>query len=297
MPARAALSSVESVCLPDGRTLCARRRGRPGAHPLVLLHGLLDSSAGWSAFCRAIGRPYIAFDLPGFGQSDPPWEATVADYARDIAHGLAAFGVDRFTLVGHSLGGAVAAALTELTPGQVDALILLAPVGFGRIPLAEAATMPGVRTVVKAGLPWALSSRLLVTAAYLVAVTDHRLPPPELVERVTSRSRQLVDGTDQAIRAIAAAGRSAEAFHRRRVGFAGPVTAVWGDRDRLVPSGHQAGLRTAFPQARIETWRGMGHHPANERLGELITLIAAAGQGRPVLRAVDPAADSLADAA
>jgi pimeloyl-ACP methyl ester carboxylesterase len=270
------LHSLERVSLPDGRSLCVRRRGRAGERPIVLLHGLLDSSAGWSELCGQLSCPYLAPDLPGFGHSDPPSQAGVINYARDVADGLKALGVGRFTLVGHSLGGAIATAVAELMPESVDALILLAPVGFGRIHMAEAAMAPGMRSVLNAALPWALSSRLFVTATYLAVVTNGRFPPAELVERVTTGGRNLVHGTREAIRSIAAAGRSSEAFHRRRAGYSGPVTAVWGDRDRLVPSGHQAGVRKAFPQARVEIWRGMGHHPANERLDDLIALIAEA---------------------
>lgn len=61
------------------------------------------------------------------------------------------------------LGGAVATALAELMPERVAGLVLLAPAGFGRIHLAEAVSLPGVRHVVQATLrsrcpaePWLL---------------------------------------------------------------------------------------------------------------------------------------------
>ena len=69
---------------------------------------------------------------------------------------LAALDVHDFTLVGHSLGGAVATALAERLRDDVAALVLIAPAGFGRIHLAEAIQLPGVRTVVRHGLPLAL---------------------------------------------------------------------------------------------------------------------------------------------
>jgi pimeloyl-ACP methyl ester carboxylesterase len=283
---------VASVSLPDGRTLCARLRGQPGEHPTVLLHGLLDSSEGWSELYRRLACPYVAVDLPGFGCSAARSRSAIADYARDVTHGLTALGVERFTLVGHSLGGAVATAVAELMPANVQALILLAPVGFGRIHLAEAAVMPGVRVLVDAALPWALSSRIVVTAGYVAMVTNGRRPSPELVERVTAHGGQLVNGTKDAIRAIAAAGRSPHAFHVRRVRYDGPVTAIWGDRDRLVPASHRAGVLTAFPQARIELWRGMGHHPVSERLDDLLALIAAARKHAAVESTAGAAAGS-----
>jgi pimeloyl-ACP methyl ester carboxylesterase len=43
------------------------------------------------------------------------------------------------------------------------------------------------------------------------------------------------------------------------------VTALWGARDALVPVAHAEGVLRAFPQARVEVWDGMGHHPQRER--------------------------------
>ncbi|MGA2924515.1 MAG: alpha/beta fold hydrolase [Solirubrobacteraceae bacterium] len=201
---------------------------------------------------------------------------SVEGYARDIVEGLRLLGVRRFALVGHSLGGAVATAVAELVPDQVSALVLLAPAGFGRIRLAEAISVPGVRNVVGAALPFALSSRLAVTAAYVAVVTNEKSPTPDVVSRVTSRGGYLADGAREGTKAVVDAGRARDAFYRRRSRYTGPVHAVWGDRDRLVPVSHRHGLLNAFPHASIELWEGMGHHPVSERLGDLLSVIRSA---------------------
>jgi pimeloyl-ACP methyl ester carboxylesterase len=239
----------------------------------VLLHGLLDSSEGWTRLCEELRCPGVAFDLPGFGSSDAPAQGSIDGYARDVAEGIEALGLKRFILVGHSLGGAVATALAELHPDRVAGLVLLAPAGFGRIQLAEAVSVPGVRNVVQAALPFALSSGVAVTLGYMTMVANGAAPERRLVQRVTSHSRSLVDGAREGTRAVVEAGRSRDAFHRRRLDYAGPVFAVWGDRDRLVPPAHRHGVLRAFPQAQIELWHGMGHHPARERFDELLALV------------------------
>jgi pimeloyl-ACP methyl ester carboxylesterase len=280
----ARIASVETLRLSDGRVLCARRWPGSGGETLVLLHGLLDSSEGWSRLCERIPGRAVAFDLPGFGYSDAPSQGSIDSYARDVAEGLALLGVERFTLVGHSLGGAVAVALAEMMPTKVSALVLLAPAGFGRIHLAEAVSVPGVRNLVRAALPFALSSRLAVTASYVTMVTSGRAPDPALVDRVTSRGSTLVDGAREGTRAVVEAGRAADAFHRRRVDFHGPVFAIWGDRDRLVSPSHRHGVLRAFPNASIDVWRGMGHHPMCERFDDLLDVVEralAAGRRKP----------------
>jgi pimeloyl-ACP methyl ester carboxylesterase len=57
------------VELAEGRRMRVRRWPGRGT-PLVMLHGLLDSSDGWDPLARATHRPSIAIDLPGFGHSD-----------------------------------------------------------------------------------------------------------------------------------------------------------------------------------------------------------------------------------
>ncbi len=278
---------MQSMELADGRQLSLRHWGE-GPQPVVILHGLLDSAEGWTRLAERVSAPCIAIDLPGFGHSDPSPHGSVSGYARDVADVLEMLGIERFTLVGHSLGGAVAAALVELIPSRVSSLVLLAPAGFGRIPLAEAASLPGVRNLVQASLPLVLSSRRAVTAGFVKMVTNGEQPEPDVVERVTKRAGDLVAGAREGTRAVVEAGRAADAFHRRRLGYDGPVRAVWGDRDRLVPVAHRHGVKRAFPHARIEVWYDVGHHPLTERFDDVLKLItdASTAGGSPVRRKV-----------
>src|SRR4051812_48234278 len=154
-----------TVALPDGRSLGARRWPGTGT-PLVLLHGLLDSCEGWDAVVDATQRPCLAIDLPGFGRSDLPSRPRVSAYAEDVIAALEHLKIRALTLVGHSLGGAVAAAVAERAPEGVTALVLLAPVGFGRVPLAEAVSIPGVRNVAYAVMPLGLRNRAALRLAY-----------------------------------------------------------------------------------------------------------------------------------
>jgi pimeloyl-ACP methyl ester carboxylesterase len=277
----ARIAVVQTLRLGDGRVLCARRWPGRGEETLVLLHGLLDSSEGWSRLCDRLSGVRVAFDLPGFGYSDPPPHGSIGGYARDVAEGLEMLRIKRMTIVGHSLGGAVAAALAELLPDRVTALVLLAPAGFGRLPTAEAVSIRGVWKLVELALPMLLSSRLAVTAGYVTMVSNGKSPEPDLVDRVTSRGLYLVDGVREGTRSMTEAGRSPHASQRRRVPFDGPVHAVWGNRDRLVPLSHRHGVYTAFPQARIHVWKGMGHHPVRERTDNLVEVVQnAIAEGR-----------------
>jgi pimeloyl-ACP methyl ester carboxylesterase len=251
---------------------------------LVALHGLLDSSEGFSCLGERLTCPRVAFDLPGFGYSDVSTPGSIAGYASEVAEGLQQLGIERFTLVGHSLGGAVATALAGLLPNRIDALVLLAPAGFGRIGLAEAVSRPGVRQLFEVMLPLALSNERFVSAAYQRIVSNHKMPAGGVLERVTSRGGELAAGTREGTRAVVEAGRAREAFHHRRVRYDGPVDVVWGDRDRLVPPSHRHGVRKAFPHARIHLWHAIGHDLLRERFDDVSGLITQSLGGAPSTR-------------
>jgi pimeloyl-ACP methyl ester carboxylesterase len=262
---------VRDVRLAEGRRL--RVRSWPGqGRPLVLLHGLLDDSEGWSGLAMDTQRPCIAIDLPGFGGSELPLRPRISAYAEDVAAGLKRLRIDDCMLVGHSLGGAVATAVAERHDG-VHALVLLAPAGYGPIRLAEAFALPGVRDVAQLMLPLALVSPLLVTAGYATFVAHGRLPSRDLTDRLRRRAFQSAPGVRAAVTAIAAAGRSKRGFHTRAVQFDGPVAALWGARDALVPLDHTRAVKTALPQAHVEVWPRMGHHPQRERPAQLARFI------------------------
>ena len=70
--------------------------------------------------------------------------------------------------------------LAERLRDDVAALVLIAPAGFGRIHLAEAIQLPGVRSLVRHGLPLALMNPVSAFGVYMAVVGNGHLPDPEL---------------------------------------------------------------------------------------------------------------------
>jgi pimeloyl-ACP methyl ester carboxylesterase len=278
------------VALPDGRRLSVECWPGDGT-PLVLLHGLLDCAMGWKHLAEVMDRPCYAVDLPGFGDSDRPTRNRISAYTEDVQAALAALDVHDFTLVGHSLGGAVATGLAERLREDVTALVLMAPAGFGRIRLTEATQLPVVRTLVRHVLPLALRNPVTAVGVYMAVIGNGHPPDPELRARLRKNAHRWAAGAECAHEAITASGLSPRAFYRRRLDYDGPVLALWGDRDRLVPLAHRDGVTTAFPQAQVSVWKKMGHHPQRERPSEIAQLIEAAC-GRDRASACDAAPGS-----
>ena len=243
---------IHQIELPGGRTLQAHVWPGEG-RPIVFLHGIFASSEVWTEVCDDLGRPCVAFDLPGFGGSDLPSSPDVSAYAADIAAGIDALGLERFELVGHSFGGAVAARLAELLPTRVTSLMLFAPAGFGRIALAEAMTVPGIRAV------------------------GETLVRRSLARHQVTLTASAITAARQANAALVAAGRA-----RSTTTFTAPVTAVWGTDDRVVRPRHSRDLTAAFPQADVVLLDGLGHHPVQERRADVLALLRT---GRATRRA------------
>ena len=232
--------------------------------PVVLVHGLLDCALGWEPYAQRTSRRLVAVDLPGLGDSDPPRRPRLSAYADDVIEALDQIAVRRFVAVGHSLGGGVAAAMADQAPTRVAGLVLIAPVGFGRVPTARAFEMPGVSHAVRVALPLALGNRIAASTIYRMVVANGAQPDGELLEHVRNSAARRRAGIWAANRAIAEAGDSERAFARRGIDYDGRVEVLWGRADRLVPVGHAEGVRAALPQARITIQDHMGHYPQGE---------------------------------
>src|SRR5690349_13506861 len=216
------LANVLDLQITSKRRIRVREYAGTGT-PIVFLHGLLDSSEGWHQVAGRSERPCYCVDLPGFGGSScPPYER-VGSYARDVGHAIDELGLDRFVLVGHSFGGAVATALAEQRPDQVASLLLIAPAGYGRIRLAELASIPGVRHVIQAGLPLTLSNPMAMSVIYSLWVANGRRPDHALMDSCRRNAFRVVGGARQALRTIVRCGIDQRAFFRRPIQFDGPV--------------------------------------------------------------------------
>jgi len=265
---------LQVVELADGRVLASRRWPGTGV-PLVALHGLFDCSLGWKHVAAATGRPCVAFDLPGFGRSGMPAENRFASYAQDILCALEILRVGSFSLIGHSLGGAVAAQLSEQARELTLNMTLLAPAGFGPVPLAELLEGNTLGRLTRLGVPLALSNPLSAAGIYMAVVSHGHLPERQLLGRVIRRAFSAAPGAIAANQAIVAAARDPDGFAHRPVRYNGPVSVLWGASDVLMPLSHAARVCEALPQTRLTVWEGMGHHPQRERPEQLNNYLAA----------------------
>ncbi len=122
----------------DGYRIAYTATGSPSDLPTILVHGLMSHRGVWTHTMEALKENFfcIAIDLPGFGDSDKPRNGnyTVSKQAECVLKVADYFGIDRFVLIGHSMGGQIATYLVaSLAPQRVRKLVSVDGVVTGKL--------------------------------------------------------------------------------------------------------------------------------------------------------------------
>ena len=237
--------------------------------PVVLIHGMVNSSRHWEAVATQLASDYtvIAPDLIGHGDSATPrGDYSLGAHAAAIRDLLAVIGIDRATIVGHSLGGGVAMQFFYQFPQRTERLALISSGGLGHkvSPMLRGAALPGVQNLIAVGAHPkvldaisragdALRGRGWSKGVYLKAVARALRP----LERPGAREAFL-----QTLRAVIdVRGQRVSARDRLYILGGFPTLIVWGERDRTIPLQHGLAAHAAIPGSRFETLPRAAHFP------------------------------------
>ena len=237
---------------------------------VLLLHGMAGSSATWSRVMPLLGRTcrVVAPDLLGHGESAKPvaGDYSLGSYASGVRDLMVALGLERATVVGHSLGGGVALQFAYQFPERCDRLVLVSSGGLGREVNAvlRLATAPGFEYVLRA-----LSIEQFVWLGNTVGSLLRRvgLRPGTDTEQAWKSFCTFADPDTRVafiktIRSvIAAGGQRVSALDRLYLAAAVPVLVVWGERDAIIPVDHGRAAHEAIPDSRLELFPAAGHYP------------------------------------
>ncbi len=205
--------------------------------PVVLLHGLWNSSRIWQSTLETFRTSYQLYapDLPGHGQSPPRFPWRLREIAALLGVWMRSLEMAPATVVGHSMGGALAMLLAATEPKLVQRLVLVNAVG---LPLRR----PFLRTLTRAGVSFANQQSIRYTSRY--GAHSNRLQPL---------------ATWQALDEILTCDLRPDLS-----AIACPTLIIWGMRDPLLPTQVAAMLQGWIQGAELVLLPNVRHQPQRQ---------------------------------
>lgn len=223
--------------------------------PLVLVHGFMGGSRQWQPQTNALnGTPLIPLDLPGYGENAHLAAFTcIADVATWALDQLTARGIDRFHLLGHSMGGMVAQEMIAQAPDRVSRLVLY---GTGAV-----GVLPGRFETIETSKQRAHTDGAHATARRIAAtwfLARENAPRFEDCAAIAERSslQAVLAGLD-AMRDWSGAAQLQNINAQTLI--------IWGDQDRTYAWPQTEQLWHTIPHANLAVIPGCAHAPHLEK--------------------------------
>jgi len=225
--------------------------GSGDATPIVFLHGVGSDKSVWRPQLDHFGkvRRAVAFDYPGYGDSEPAPQGTSGDdYAAAILSAMSELGIGRAHVCGLSLGGVVAIAMHAAAPERIASLVLadtFAQHPDGQAIYERALAVTDLRAMAEARVDVLLAQPADPEVRREVVETMAKIAPAAY--RIGAEAVWLADQRERA--------------HDVRV----PTLVVCGSADKVTPPVLSQALADLIPGARTELIDGAGHLANLER--------------------------------
>ena len=224
---------------------------------LVFIHGSGPGASGWSNFKHNIaafqtaGYRCVVYDQWGYGQTDKPTDIdhTLEFFVDGLVALLDALGLHGVTLVGNSLGGAVALGLALKHPERVQKLILMAPGGIES--REDYFAMEGIQTMVKHPMGSPEFTRDVLAKLLTLLVYDADIVDEELIdERWTTLQTQ----NSHVLATMAIPDLSGQVSQLNH-----PILVFWGTEDKFCPASGVWKMLKGGGQVQAELLNHCGH--------------------------------------
>ena len=236
---------------------------------LILVHGVASSSRTWRRVIPRLAERFtvVAPDLLGHGASAKlRGDYSLGAHASGIRDLMVALGIDRATLVGHSLGGGVAMQFAYQFPERIERLVLVGSGGLGEEVslLLRVLTLPGAEYILPLGCRPEFSRAIARGTGWLGRIG---VRPSALAEEIwngyvslgTKDSRNAFLHTLRSV--VDVTGQRVSATDRLYLAREVPTLIVWGDRDPLIPVAHGRRAHRAIKGSVLKVYRDVGHFP------------------------------------
>jgi pimeloyl-ACP methyl ester carboxylesterase len=261
---------------------CAFRVAGSGP-AIVLIHGIGSNSSTWNAVQARLAHRFtvIAPDLLGHGKSDKPrTDSSVAAYANGLRDLLSVLGIDRVSVVGHSLGGGVAMQFAYQFPELVERLVLVATGGVTRdvsiaLRLTSLSMVSEALAVLR--LPGAVPALRLVGRVGRLAAgsTGFGRDLPHVLQVLAElREPGASAAFSRTLRAVIDwRGQMITMLDRSYLAEPIPVQLIWGEQDSVIPVSHARLAHAAMPGSRLTIFDRCGHFPFHDDLDHFVDVV------------------------
>lgn len=263
-------------------------RMRGSGPVLLLLHGLACDSTTWLPVMDQLAENFtvLAPDLLGHGESDKPdADYSLGGYANGMRDLLTILGIDKVTVVGHSLGGGVAMQFAYQFPERTERVALVSTGGLGRevTPLIRALTIPGSGHVlqvvtarpIRKPVAWGLRS---LSKLPLMATHD--------LDEVADVYERVSDGAQRkAIRRVTSTvvdwrGQFVTMTDRTYLARLMPILVVWGHDDLVIPVDHSQ-RAPELANSEVHIFPKSGHFPHKDHPDEFVRILTQFCRSKP----------------
>ncbi|MDH3657294.1 MAG: alpha/beta hydrolase [Nitrosopumilus sp.] len=235
--------------------------GKRNDRHILFIHGLGSSADRWANLPDALSANFhtISLDLPGFGKSDKPvkmdytienFRNTVADFINELA-----INDGKTSIVGHSLGGYIAAEVTMKNKNQIEKLVLVDSSGMLKkpTPLLEEYLQVAINPTPDK-----------VRKVFEQMVADPTRVPSKLVESFIARinlphAKYAFEST------LENSANTQIGLERLKLIDDIPTLIIWGIEDRVIPPEHSEIFKEFIQKSHVEIIQDAGHAPFAEK--------------------------------
>ena len=253
----------------DGLKIRYRESGKGNDRHILFIHGLGSSSDRWLGIPDALSANFhtIALDLPGFGESSKPvtMNYTIQNFRENIVDFINKLGINdgKTSIVGHSLGGYIAAEVTIENKNLVERLVLIDSSGMLKKPTSlleeylQAAMNPTKDNVRK------VFEQMVANPARI---------PSKLVEGFISRINS--PNAKNAFKSTLQNSANTQIkLERLELIEDIPTLILWGVKDKVIPINHSKLFQEAIANSRVEIIQDAGHAPFAEKPDQVCKIL------------------------
>jgi len=275
---KSGIATEEPVLMAYSEYWDANSKG-PGGHPVLMTHGLLGSRQNWNSIAKSVakmtGRKVITFDARNHGDSPHVSRLTYDLMCDDILHFADTLGIQKFSLLGHSMGGRTVMAFGLMHPKRIEKLVVV-----DMSPLTMSRAFGVMRSYLEALMSIKLDSSLSLSEGRkiadekLTAVTDE---PGLRAFLLTNLARTDDKGFywKPNLQSLLDNLEELQDFPSRLLErqLLLPSLFIAGGESHYVPVSDYDGIKEIFPQAEFFSIAGSGHWPQADNPSQFIPVL------------------------